>query len=109
MEHRREAALEAFKSGKDAAGVQCPNCGNYRMHAVRVDADGNLLAAFAFLIVGIVALALVVFGGDIGLYVADASTIAVVFIIVGAVLYAIAHRRRRPSAFECYSCGYRVP
>lgn len=109
MAHRREAAVAAFKAGRDAAGVQCPNCGAYRMQAVRIDADATLAFGVIALVVGMATLALVVFFGDAGLYVADASTLAVVLVVVGAVFLLIARYRRRPRAFECFACGYRVP
>ena len=109
MEHRREAALAAFKTGQDPAGVQCPNCGGYRLQAVRVDADATLIIGATSLIVGLVALLLVLIAGDVGLYVADMSTVAGLLIIIGLLLLLFARRRRAPSAFECFGCGYRVP
>ena len=109
MEHRRESALAAFKSGKDPAGVQCPNCARYRMQAVRIDADASLIFGVISLVVGITALLLVVFFGDAGLYIAEASTLAIVLIVVGVALLLMARYRRKPSAFECFACGYRVP
>lgn len=109
MQHRRAAALTAFESGQDAAGVQCPNCGEYRMQPVRIDADATMIAAFICLVVGGVALGLVLLGGDVGLYIADASAVAVALIVAGIVLWLVARRRRKPRAYECFSCGYRVP
>ena len=109
MEHRRAAAVEAFKEGREAAGVQCPNCGRYRMQPVRIDADANMIFGFIAFVIGAIALLIVVFGGDVGLYVADASAIALALLLVGVVLLLIARYRRRPRAFECFSCGYRVP
>lgn len=109
MEHRREAAAAAFKDGREAAGVQCPNCGRYRMQAVRIDADANMIFGFIAFVVGAIALLIVVFGGDVGLYVANASVIAVALLGLGVLLLLLARYRRRPRAFECFSCGYRVP
>lgn len=109
MQHRREAALAAFKAGRNPAGVQCPNCGSYRMGAVRIDADATLAFGGIALVVGLVTLLLVLAFGDTGLYVADASTLGVLLIIVGVVALLIARYRRRPTAFECFACGYRVP
>ena len=109
MEHRRTAAVSAFKGGEDAAGVQCPNCGRYRMQAVRIDADATMIFGFIAFVVGVVALLLVVFGGDVGLYFANASVVAVALVVVGVALLLLARYRRRPRAFECFACGYRVP
>lgn len=109
MAHRRAAALAAFEHGNDAAGVQCPNCGRYRMQAVRIDADATLIFGFVAFVVGALALLLVVFGGDVGLYFANASIVAVVLTLVGVALLLLARYRRRPKAFECFACGYRVP
>jgi hypothetical protein len=109
MVHRREAAVAAFEAGRDAAGVQCPNCGAYRMQAVRIDADGTLIFGFIALVIGIATLVLVLVFGDTGLYVSDASALAVVLVAVGLVLLLVARYRRRPRAFECFACGYRVP
>ena len=108
MQHREEAAHEAFKRGDDPAGVQCPNCGAYRMQAVRIDADATMAFGAIFFIVGIVTAALVLFFGDAGLYVADASMLALTLVIAGAVLLIISRYRRRARAFECFACGYRV-
>jgi len=109
MQLRRDAALASFKAGKDPAGVQCPNCGGYRLQAVRVDADGTLITGAISLVVGLVALLLVFVAGDVGLYIADTSTLAAVLVVVGVLLLWLARRRRAPSAFECFGCGYRVP
>ena len=109
MEHRREAAAAAFKDGREAAGVQCPNCGRYRMQAVRIDADANMAFGFIAFVVGAIALLIVVFGGDVGLYVANASVMAAALLALGVLLLLLARYRRRPRAFECFSCGYRVP
>lgn len=109
MAHRREAALEAFGAGKPATGVQCPNCGGYHMQTVRTDAEENLFWSGAFMLIGIVSLVIVFIGGDTGLYLADLSTIALVAIVIGVLLFVVARRRRKPSAFECFDCGYRVP
>jgi predicted RNA-binding Zn-ribbon protein involved in translation (DUF1610 family) len=109
MAHRRVVAVEAFESGREAAGVQCPNCGRYRLQAVRIDADANMLFGFIAFVVGAVALLLVIFGGDVGLFVANASAVAVGLLVVGVLLLLLARHRRRPKAFECSSCGYRVP
>lgn len=109
MEHRRAAAVEAFEAGREAAGVQCPNCGRYRMQPVRIDADANMIFGFIAFMVGAIALLLVFFGGDVGLYVANASVIAVLLLGVGVALLLLARYRRRPRAFECFTCGYRVP
>jgi predicted RNA-binding Zn-ribbon protein involved in translation (DUF1610 family) len=109
MEHRRELALEAFRSGKGAAGVQCPNCGGYRMQTIRSDAEENLFWAGVFIVVGIVSLVIIFIGGDVGLVVANLSTIALVAILIGVFLFMVARWRRRPSAYECFECGYRVP
>jgi VIT1/CCC1 family predicted Fe2+/Mn2+ transporter len=109
MEHRRLAAVEAFESGREPAGVQCPNCGQYRLQAVRIDADANMVFGFIAFVVGAIALVLVVFGGDVGLYFTNASVLAVGLLIAGVLLLLLARYRRRPKAFECFSCGYRVP
>jgi len=109
VEHRRAAALKAFKAGWSATGVQCPNCGGYRMQAVRQDAEENLFWSGAFVLIGVVSLVIVFIAGDTGLYVANLSTIALVAILVGVLLFVVARRRRLPSAFECFDCGYRVP
>jgi len=109
MQHRREAAVEAFEHRHDPAGVQCPNCGQYRMQAVRIDADATLAVGTIALILGIAGLLLVVFLGDAGLYVADASAVSMALFLVGVALLLFARYRRRPSAFECFACGYRVP
>jgi hypothetical protein len=109
MEHRRAAAVDAFKSGREPAGVQCPNCSRYRMQAVRIDADATMAFGFISFVVGMVALLLVVFGGDVGLYFANASLIAAVLVLVGVALLLLARHRRRARAFECFVCGYRVP
>jgi predicted RNA-binding Zn-ribbon protein involved in translation (DUF1610 family) len=109
MVHRRAAAVEAFESGREPAGVQCPNCGRYRMRAVRIDADATMAFGFISFLVGMVALLLVVFGGDVGLYFANTSLIATVLVLVGVALLLLARYRRRARAFECFACGYRVP
>lgn len=109
MEHRHQVALEAFTRGDDARGVQCPNCGGYRMQTVRSDAEENLFWSGAFMLVGIVSLIIVFIGGDMGLFVADLSTIALVAVLIGVLLFVIARWRRKPSAYECFECGYRVP
>lgn len=109
MEHRRAAAVEAFEEGREAAGVQCPNCGRYRMQPVRIDADANMVFGFIAFVMGAIALLIVIFGGDVGLYVANASVIAIVLLALGVGLLLLARYRRRPKAFECFSCGYRVP
>ena len=109
MEHRRAAAVEAFRSGREPAGVQCPNCGQYRMRAVRIDADATMAFGFISFLVGMVALLLVVFGGDVGLYFANTSLIAAVLVLVGVALLLLARYRRRARAYECFACGYRVP
>jgi predicted RNA-binding Zn-ribbon protein involved in translation (DUF1610 family) len=109
MEHRREAALEAFERGDDAKGVQCPNCGGYRMQTIRSDAEENLFWSGAFMLLGIVSLIIVFIGGDMGLIFANLSTIALACILVGVGLFLVARWRRKPSAFECFECGYRVP
>ena len=109
MEHRRLAAVEAFESGQEPAGVQCPNCGQYRLQAVRIDADANMIFGFIAFVVGAIALVLVVFGGDVGLYFTNASVFAAGLLVAGVLLLLLARYRRRPKAFECFSCGYRVP
>ena len=109
MEHRRAAAVQAFEEGREAAGVQCPNCGRYRMQPVRIDADATMIFGFIAFVVGGIALLIVLFGGDVGLYVANASAVAVALLFVGVLLLLLARYRRRPKAFECFSCGYRVP
>ena len=109
MQHRHDAASAAFRSGEDPSGVQCPNCGHYRMQVVRVDADATMITAFISLAVGVAALTLVFFGGDVGLYVADASVLAILLVAIGLVLLVVARRRRKPTAYECFDCGYRVP
>lgn len=109
MAHRRDAAVAAFRGRRDAAGVQCPNCGQYRMQAVRIDADATMIAGFILLAVGLVSGLLVLLFGDAGLYVTDASELAVVLTVAGILLLLWARYRRRPRAFECFACGYRVP
>jgi hypothetical protein len=109
MLHRREAAVQAFEQRRDPAGVQCPNCAGYRMHAVRIDADATMVAGWVALLIGFIGLVLVVFFGDAGLYVADASAASMGLFIMGVVLLLWARYRRRPKAFECFACGYRVP
>ncbi len=109
MEQRRMAALEALDAGRDADGLHCPECGDERLHTVRHDAEENLFWSGASMFVGIASLIIVVIGGDTGLYVANLSTIALLAILVGVLLFVIARWRRRPSAFECLACGYRVP
>ena len=109
MEHRREAALEAFEQLRDPAGVQCPNCGQYRMQAVRIDADASMIFGAIALVVGIAGLVLVVLFGDAGLLVADASVVSAILVVLGVLLLLRARYRRRPKAFECFACGYRVP
>jgi predicted RNA-binding Zn-ribbon protein involved in translation (DUF1610 family) len=109
MEHRREAALKAFRAGREARGVQCPNCGGYRMETMRRDAEENLFWSGAFMLIGIVSLVIVFIGGDTGLFFANLSTIALVAILIGVLLFFVARRRRQPLAFECFNCGYRVP
>jgi hypothetical protein len=79
------------------------------MQAVRIDADASLIVGSVALIGGLAAFLLVLIEGDVGLYFADASTVAVVLLLVGVVLLLIARRRRAPAAYECYVCGYRVP
>lgn len=108
MQHRQEVAHEAFMRRVDPASVQCPNCGAYRMQAMRIDADATLAFGAISLIVGIVTAVLVVLFGDTGLYVADASLLALALVVLGAVLLVIARYRRRVRAFECFACGYRV-
>jgi hypothetical protein len=109
MEHRRAAAVAAFERGHDPAGVQCPNCGKYRMRAVRIDADATMAFGFIAFVVGFISLLLVVFGGDVGLYFANASVIALVLSVTGVALLLLARYRRRPRAFDCFACGYRLP
>lgn len=89
--------------------MQCPNCGQYRLRAVRIDADATMAFGFIAFVVGMVALLLVVFGGDVGLYFANASVIAFVLVAAGVALLLLARYRRRPKSFECSACGYRVP
>lgn len=108
-EHRHEVALVAFREGRPAAGVQCPNCGGYRMQTVRQDAEENLFWSAAFIVAGIVSLLIVVVAGDLDLIVADLSTVSLALLLIGALLWAVARRRRRPSAYECFDCNYRVP
>ena len=98
MEQRREVALVAFGNGQNAAGVECPDCGGYRMQTVRKDAEENRFWSAAFIAAGIASLVIVVVTGDVGLIVANLSTISLAFLLVGALLYAVARRRRRPSA-----------
>jgi hypothetical protein len=43
------------------------------------------------------------------LYFTNASVLAAGLLIVGVLLLLLARYRRRPKAFECFSCGYRVP
>lgn len=109
MEHRRAAAVQAFEQGQEPAGVQCPNCGRYRMQVVRIDADATMIFGFIAFVVGAIGLLLVVFGGDVGLFVANASVIAAASFVLGVALLLLARVRRRPKAFECFDCGYRVP
>ena len=107
VEHLTEG--EAFERGREPAGVQCPNCGQYRLQAVRIDADANMVFGFIAFVVGAIALVLVVFGGDVGLYFTNASVLAAGLLIAGVLLLLLARYRRWPKAFECFSCGYRVP
>ena len=109
MQHRREAAVEAFERRRDPAGVQCPNCGQYRMQAVRIDADASMIFGAIALVMGIVGLLLVVLFGDAGLLVADASAVSAILFTAGVLLLLWARHRRRPKAFDCFACGYRVP
>jgi predicted RNA-binding Zn-ribbon protein involved in translation (DUF1610 family) len=109
MQHRREAAVASFEAGANPAGVQCPNCGAYRMQAVRIDADATRALGTIALVLGIAGIVLVLAFGDTGLYVADASAVAVILGIAGVALLLVARYRRRPKAFECFACGYRVP
>ncbi len=109
LDARREAALAVFRSGRDASGVQCPNCGGYRMQTIRSDAEENLFWSGMFMLIGIVSLIIVYVGGDTGILGANLSTIALVAILIGVLLFSVARWRRRPSAFECFDCGYRVP
>ncbi len=103
------AALEALDAGRDATGLLCPHCGDERLHTVRRDAEENLFWSGAFMLTGVVSLVIVLIGGDTGLYVANLSTIALLSILIGVLLFVVARQRRRPSAFECAACGYRVP
>lgn len=109
MEHRRTAALAVLRSGREAVGVQCPSCGGYRMQTIRGDAEENLFWSGMFMLIGIVSLVIVIIGGDTGILGADLSTIALVAILIGVSLFSVARWRRRPSAFECFDCRYRVP
>ncbi len=109
MEARREAALAVFRSGRDASGVQCPSCGGSHMQTIRSDAEENLFWSGMFVLIGIVSLIIVFIGGDTGILGANLSTIALVAILIGVFLFSVARWRRRPSAFECFDCGYRVP
>ena len=109
MQHRRAAALEAFESRRDPAGVQCPCCGEYRMQAVGLDADATLSFGTSALGRGIGGLVLVVLFGDAGLGVGDASAVSAILFSLGVLLLLWARHRRRPKAFECFACGYRVP
>jgi predicted RNA-binding Zn-ribbon protein involved in translation (DUF1610 family) len=109
MEGRRKVGLEVLEQGHDASGVQCPNCGGDRMRTIRSDAEENLFWSGAFMLIGIVSLVVVFIGGDMDLLVANLSTVALVTILIGVLLFAIARQRRRPSAFDCPDCGYRLP
>lgn len=79
------------------------------MRTVRHDAEESLFWSGAFMLIGIVSLIIVFISGDTGLYVANLSTIALFAILIGVLLFVIARSRRRPSAYECFDCGYRVP
>lgn len=96
-------------SGTTAAGIRCPGCGGERLQTVRSDVGETLFWAGAFIVVGIATLVIVLVGGDIGLLVADLSTIGLLALLAGVMLLLVARWRRRPSAFACRDCGYRVP
>lgn len=111
---QRSPALNTLQAGKeaaakDAATLRCPRCGGEHLRSVRQDAEENLFWAAVFLFAGVASLVVVVVWGDIGLYVANLSTLALVAILVGVLLLLIARHRRRPSAYECIDCGQRVP
>ena len=113
-QQQRSPAVSALQAGKDAAGkdaatLRCPRCGGERLRSVRQDAEENLFWAAVFLFAGVVSLIVVLTWGDIGLYVANLSTLALIAVLVGVLLLLIARRRRRPSAHECIDCGLRMP
>jgi undecaprenyl pyrophosphate phosphatase UppP len=113
-QQQRSPALNALQAGKDAAGEdaatrRCLRCGGEHLRSVRQDAEENLFWAAVFLFAGVASLIVVVTWGDIGLYVANLSTLALAAVLVGVLLLLIARRRRRPSAQECIDCGQRMP
>ena len=108
-EQLREAALAAFKADQGTMGVECPGCGGYRMEVVRHDAEEMLFWSAALGVLGVASLFIVLIAGDVGLLVADLSSIAIACMVVGVLLLVAARYRRRPNAFECLSGGYRVP
>lgn len=79
------------------------------MVTLRGDAEENLFWAAAFVFAGLVSLLIVTVSGDVRLFVANLSTIALVFLLVGVFLFVVARWRRQPRAYECSVCGYRVP
>lgn len=106
---RLQAALDALRRGRGADGLACPRCGAPELQAVRPDVETIMFSAVALLLFGVVGLVLIVIGGDVGLFVADLSTLSLGAILLGLLLIAVASYRRRPSAYECRECGTRLP
>lgn len=104
-----ELALEALGRHRDASGMRCPECGADRLRTIRADVEVVVFWAVAFLVVGIVSLVIVLVGGDMGLVIADLSTLALVSILVGVLLSLLARWLHWPLAYECPDCGWRVP
>jgi predicted RNA-binding Zn-ribbon protein involved in translation (DUF1610 family) len=105
---RKEVAAASLEAGLDASGVPCPNCDGRQMQTIRSDAEENRFWSITFMGAGIATLVIIVIAGDADFVVADLSTIALLLLLVGAFLHAAARWRRRPSAYECPECGYRV-
>jgi hypothetical protein len=78
------------------------------MRTERDDAEENRFWSIAFFGGGMATLVIVVVAGDVHLIVADLSTIALLLMLVGALLHAVARWRRRPVAYECGECGCRL-
>lgn len=106
---RLQVALDALRGGRSADGLACPRCGGLGLQTIRPDVETIVFSAVALLLFGVVGLILLMVAGDVGLFVADLSTLATGSLLVGLLLLAIALHHRRPSAYECRACGYRVP
>lgn len=106
-QQRGADASAAIKAGKDASGIACPQCAATGMRTERDDAEENRFWSVVFFGGGLATLVIVVVAGDAHLVVADLSTIALLLMLAGALLHAVARWRRRPLAYECGVCGYR--